>query len=164
VSFADPFCPVLREAARRAAAEAGVRCHDGGSLVVIEGPAFGTRAESMLYRSWGASVVGMTSLPEAKLAREAELCYALLASSTDYDAWKTDAEPVDAATVFRVLEENVAAGQAAVERLAPLLADLGPCECGVALDSALLTQPDEIPADVRQRLAPILARRLGGEV
>jgi 5'-methylthioadenosine phosphorylase len=159
VAFSDPFCPKLAHALGEAATVAGLRSHAGGTYVVIEGPAFGTRAESELYRSWGMSVVGMTALPEAKLAREAELCYALLAAVTDYDAWHADHEAVDAATVFAVLQRNVAAGHRVVRAL---MADLpaGPCACHTALDSALVTPPDAIPRAARERLAPILARRL----
>jgi 5'-methylthioadenosine phosphorylase len=117
VSFADPFCPRLRPLVHQAAGSAGAAAHAGGTYVTIEGPAFGTRAESELYRSWGMGVVGMTALPEAKLAREAELCYATLATVTDYDSWHTEHEAVDAATVFQVLQRNVAAGREAVRHL-----------------------------------------------
>ncbi|MCS7294622.1 MAG: S-methyl-5'-thioadenosine phosphorylase [Chloroflexota bacterium] len=160
VAMADPFCPRMRAAALEAGRAAGGTVHDGGTYVVIEGPAFGTRAESHLYRSWGASIVGMTALPEAKLAREAELCYAVLASVTDYDSWHQEERPVDAATVLRVLRENVERSQAAVRWLA---AHLPPrdCECGRALDAAVVTPPESIPPGTRERLEPILRRWLG---
>ena len=160
VSFAEPFCETLRAHALTAAREAGAAAHDGGAYVVVEGPAFGTKAESELYRSWGASLVGMTALPEAKLAREGELCYAMLAAVTDYDAWHEAEEAVDAATVMARLAENVEVSRRAVARLAGALADEG-CDCGNALDAALVTPPSAIPAEARERLAPILARRLG---
>ncbi|MCC7363611.1 MAG: S-methyl-5'-thioadenosine phosphorylase [Dehalococcoidia bacterium] len=159
VAFADPFCAALREGARAAAAAAGVQVHGSGSYVVIEGPAFGTRAESHLYRDWGASIVGMTALPEAKLAREAELCYAILAAVTDYDAWHEHHDAVDAATVFAVLQKNVAAGQAAVRNLVRAL-PAGGCGCATSLDAALVTPPAMIDEENRKRLAPILRRRL----
>ena len=162
VAFAEPFCAPLRGEALAAAREAGATAHDGGAYVVIEGPAFGTRAESELYRSWGASLVGMTALPEAKLAREAELCYAMLAAVTDYDAWRPGEEAVDAAAVFETLRENVERCRQAVRLLAVSLdRDEPPCACGRALDTALVTPPAAIPAGARERLAPLLRRRLG---
>ncbi len=160
VSFAEPFCEDLRGRALAAAREAGATAHDGGAYVTIEGPAFGTKAESELYRSWGASLVGMTAIPEAKLAREAELCYAMLAAVTDYDAWHEAEEAVDAATVMTRLAENVEVSREAVARLAAALGD-EVCDCGTALDAGLVTPPGAIPAKARDRLAPILARRLG---
>jgi 5'-methylthioadenosine phosphorylase len=161
VGFAEPFCGELRGAALAAAANAGVPAHNGGTYVVIEGPAFGTRAESHMYRAWGASVVGMTALPEAKLAREAELCYAVLAAITDYDAWHEHHDAVDAAMVFAVLQRNVEASHAVVRQLMKSLPLAGGCSCRKTLDSALVTQPAAIVAGARERLAPILARRLG---
>ncbi|MCZ2109338.1 MAG: S-methyl-5'-thioadenosine phosphorylase [Dehalococcoidia bacterium] len=161
VGFADPFCPEMREAVTKGARSAGVPTHDGGTYVVIEGPAFGTGAESELYRSWGASVVGMTALPEAKLAREAELCYALLSAVTDYDAWHDEHEAVDAATVFAVLQQNVEAGRAAVREMVKAMPLAGSCGCRHSLDSALVTLPEHVPAATLDRLEPILKRRLG---
>ena len=165
VAFAEPFCEGLRELALAAAREADATAHDGGSYVVIEGPAFGTRAESELYRSWGASLVGMTALPEAKLAREAELCYAMLAAVTDYDAWHAEEATVDAAVVFETLAANVETGQRAVARLAAALnSDKSECgDCERALDAGLVTPPRAIGEAARERLAPILRRRLEAE-
>ncbi len=163
VAFAEPFCGGLREGALAAAREAGATAHDGGAYITIEGPAFGTRAESELYRSWGASLVGMTALPEAKLAREAELCYAMLAAVTDYDAWHEAEEAVDATTVMTRLTENVEVSRKAVARLAAALDDNDDCDCVRALDAGLVTPPKSIPAAARERLAPILGRRLGAE-
>jgi 5'-methylthioadenosine phosphorylase len=160
VAMANPFCPAMRIAAGNAAQQAGATVHRSGALVVIEGPAFGTRAESDLYRSWGAALVGMTALPEAKLAREAELCYATLACVTDYDCWH-EGESVDANIVFERMARNVALSQAAVSHLVASLPGRTACGCGTALDSALVTRPDAIDDDTRQRLAPILDRRLG---
>ncbi|HEY4668709.1 MAG TPA: S-methyl-5'-thioadenosine phosphorylase, partial [Tepidiformaceae bacterium] len=161
VAMGDPFCDRLRGQIVRAARAPGATAHDGGSYVVIEGPAFGTRAESEVYRGWGASIVGMTALPEAKLARESELCYAILAAVTDYDAWHSEHEAVDAKTVFKVLQHNVEASREAIRRLAAEWADADDCPCQVALDSGLVTRPADISAAARERLAPILARRLG---
>lgn len=160
VAFAEPFCPRMRATALAAASPVAT-VHDGGTYVVIEGPAFGTRAESELYRSWGASIVGMTALPEAKLAREAELCYAILAAVTDYDAWHDTHEAVDAATVFEVLRRNVDASREAVRNLVRALPAVDDCTCGSALDAALVTPPHAITDEQRERLGPILKRRLG---
>lgn len=157
--FASPFCPQLRSGATAAARAAGAVAHPDGSYIVIEGPAFGTRAESELYRSWGASIVGMTALPEAKLAREAELCYAILAAVTDYDAWHLEHGPVEATTVFDVLRHNVEMSRDAIRHLVSNL-PAEPCACGTALDAALVTPPAAIDAVTRKRLAPILSRRL----
>jgi 5'-methylthioadenosine phosphorylase len=160
VPMADPFCISFREALTLAAQRSSGQVPQGGTYVVIEGPAFGTRAESELYRSWGASVVGMTALPEAKLAREAELCYAVLTSVTDYDSWHMTHEPVDAETVFRVLGENVDRSRHVILELLDLLPPRGVCDCSTVLGAALVTPLDRIPAEARERLGPILARAL----
>lgn len=138
VPFGDPFCADLSAMLATAAGEADATVHRGGTCVVIEGPAFSTRAESLLYRSWGASVVGMTALPEAKLAREAELCYAMLACATDYDVWHTTAEPVNVQLVVERLQKNVAQAQRIVEALAPLLTS-ATCSSAKVLSQALMT-------------------------
>ncbi len=166
LALADPFCPVLRNLAGAAAETTDARVNDGGTYVVIEGPAFGTRAESHLYRSWGASVVGMTALPEAKLAREAEICYAILAAVTDYDSWHEEEDEVTANAVFETLQRNVEAARRAVTDLAERLAERAapdPCGCGTALDAALVTPPGSIASNQLERLRPILARRLAGD-
>jgi 5'-methylthioadenosine phosphorylase len=160
IGMAEPFCPQLRAGALTAARAAGATTHPDGTYVVIEGPAFGTRAESELYRAWGASIVGMTALPEAKLAREAELCYAVLAAVTDYDAWHTGHAAVDAKTVFGVLRQNVDVSREAVKQLVRRLPS-GGCDCATSLDAALVTAPRHLTATQRERLHPILARRLG---
>lgn len=160
VAFAEPFCPVLRGAVKKAAMGAGATVHAGGSYVVIEGPAFGTKAESELYRSWGASVVGMTALPEAKLAREAEFCYALLSAVTDYDAWHPSHDAVDARTVFDVLQQNAAMSREVVRQLVRMLPLAGDCACATSLDAGLVTPGHAIPESSRARLEPILRRRL----
>lgn len=161
-AFADPFSEPMRQAVIAAARAAGATVHDGGTYVVIEGPAFGTRAESELYRGWGASVVGMTALPEAKLAREAELPYAVLAAVTDYDAWHAGHDAVDAATVFAVLRKNVEVSREVVRELVRCLPDASADPAATTLDAALVTAPEAIPPAARERLAPILRRRLGG--
>lgn len=162
VAFADPFSEAMRQGVLAAGRDAGAAIHDGGSYVCIEGPAFGTRAESHLYRQWGASLVGMTALPEARLAREAELSYALLAAVTDYDAWHTGHDAVDAKTVFAVLQANVALSTGVVRALVRSLPDISGCPAQTALDSGLVTAKAVIPQEALARLGPILARRLGG--
>ncbi len=160
IAFAEPVCPALRISARLAAEAAGATVHRDGVYVVMEGPAFSTKAESELHREWRTDLIGMTALPEAKLAREAELCYATLAAVTDYDAWN-EGHTVDAAMVFETLAQNVAVSQLAVRELAKNIPPRDGCECSHALDSALVTKPEAIGSDVRERLAPILRRRLG---
>ncbi|MEO8539227.1 MAG: S-methyl-5'-thioadenosine phosphorylase [bacterium] len=161
ISFAEPFCPALRVAARVAAEAAGANVHREAVYVVMEGPAFSTRAESELHREWRADLIGMTALPEAKLAREAEICYALLAAVTDYDTWHDGHDTVDAKMVFETLLQNVALSQSVVKHLAASLPSRDSCPCGSALDAALVTRPSAISAENREKLAPILERRLG---
>jgi 5'-methylthioadenosine phosphorylase len=161
VSLADPVCPDLVSALATAASTLGARCHRGKTYACVEGPRFSTRAESHMLRSFGGDVVGMTNLPEAVLAREAELCYATLALPTDYDCWRRDDEVrVDA--VLAQLARNVAL---AVDVLAHAIADLDAaraCACRTVLDTALITPADRIPPARRAALEPLLARRLGG--
>lgn len=159
IAFAEPFCPAMRVATRQAVEAAGATVHRDGVYVVMEGPAFSTRAESELHREWRADLIGMTALPEAKLAREAELCYATLASVTDYDAWN-EGRTVDATTVFATLAKNVAVAQSAIRELALTIPSRDGCECGNALDNALVTEPAAISDANRERLGPILARRM----
>lgn len=161
ISFAEPFCGPLRLAVRQAAEESAAHVHREGVYVVMEGPAFSTRAESELHREWRADLIGMTALPEAKLAREAEICYAMLAAVTDYDTWHEGHETVDAQMVFETLKQNVAASQSIVRNLVSELPARSSCECAGALDSALVTAPESISKQNRERLGPVLARRLG---
>jgi 5'-methylthioadenosine phosphorylase len=155
VSFADPICPILANALEESAREAGLTVHRGGIYVCIEGPAFSTRAEASLYRSWGGDVVGMTNLTEAKLAREAEICYASLALVTDYDCWRESGEPVSVEAVLSVLSENATAARktmrGAVSRVSPERA----CACRKALEYAILTDRRVIAEEAKKRLAPI---------
>jgi 5'-methylthioadenosine phosphorylase len=151
VGFADPVCGDLSAALAAAALRAGARVHRGGTYVCIEGPQFSTRAESVLYRSWGVSVIGMTAMPEAKLAREAELPYALLALATDYDCWHEAEEDVTVEAVLKVLGENVAKARRAVGELAPALPDPARSRATGALAAALMTARDQIqPATLSQ--------------
>ncbi len=161
VSLADPFCGELAENLARAAGEAGARVHRGGTYLCMEGPQFSTRAESELYRGWGAKVIGMTNLQEARLAREAELCFATLALVTDYDCWKTDEEPVSVDAVIERLQRNAAVAEKALAGLARSLVDAERgCACGHALDSAIITAPAAIPPATRERLALLVERVL----
>jgi len=163
VAFADPLCAPLRQVLLEAAKELNIRHHDGGTYLCIEGPQFSTRAESMLYRQWGARVIGMTNLPEAKLAREAEICYATLALVTDYDCWKVDEEPVTVEQVLDNLRRNAESAGRLLRSalLSDALSAPRDCGCARALDTAVLTARQAIPASARQRLDLLLRRYLG---
>ena len=158
IAFAHPFCPHLSGLLHDAAVAAGVTTHMGGTCIVMEGPAFSTVAESNMYRSWGADIIGMTALPEAKLAREAEMCYATLACVTDYDVWHSTEEQVTVELVVANLMKNVAASQEALRRLLPTITSERPCDCGTALRDAVITARDAIPAEARQKLHPIIGK------
>ena len=158
VGIADPFCPELSGRLGDAADNAGARVHRGGTYVCIEGPQFSTRAESRIYRSWGVDVIGMTALPEAKLAREAEICYSVIALATDYDVWH--GEPVTVEMVVANLLKNV---DTARRILAEAVAGLGAeraCGCGDALLDAIMTRHDLIPEQAKKDLAPLIGRYL----
>ena len=159
VDFAEPFCRAMRRLLVEACREVGANVHDGGACVVMEGPAFSTIAESNMYRSWGASIIGMTALPEAKLAREAELCYGTLACVTDYDVWHPDHDNVTVEVVLRNLHHNVATAQAVLQAIVPRLTGERDCACGHALDMAVVTAPDVRPEGAKQRLKLLLGDR-----
>jgi len=161
IGFADPFCEEVREALAEASERAGVVTHRGGTLVVIEGPAFSTRAESRLYQSWGAAVIGMTALPEAKLAREAELCYASIGYVTDYDVWHDQEEDVGVELIVENMRRNIEHARDTVSRAIEALAVMGDCGCTDALRGAVITPPEMVPAEVRVRLAFVLERYWG---
>lgn len=158
VGFAEPIDAALSGALYQSAVAAGARAHRTGTYVCIEGPQFSTRAESNLYRSWGATVIGMTNLPEARLAREAQLPYATVALVTDYDCWKTDEPPVSVDAVIAVLHKNVALAQTILKTVADRLPDPSASPAASALKDAVLTPPDRIPAAAREKLAAILPR------
>jgi len=160
VAFADPVCPELARAASTAAERAGASVHSGGTYVCMEGPQFSTRAESLLYRSWGASVIGMTAMPEAKLAREAELPYATVAFATDYDAWHESVEAVNVAQVIAVLHQNAALAKRIVLELVSALPDPTRSPAHRALEHALLTPPNAISSEARERLGFLVNRYL----
>jgi 5'-methylthioadenosine phosphorylase len=160
VGFADPVCKQLSAALATAAERARVRVHRGGTYVCIDGPQFSTRAESMLYRSWGMSVIGMTAMPEAKLAREAELPYALLALATDYDCWHETEEEVSVEAVVAVLKKNAAGARSALAELARALPDPETSAAHGALKSAVMTSRDRIPPRALARLDWLIAKYL----
>ena len=160
VSFADPVCPQLHGALAKAAASCGTTVWPAGTYLCIEGPAFSTRAESHLYRSWGVSVIGMTNLPEAKLAREAEMCYATVALVTDFDCWHETEEEVSVEMLLENLRRNVATAQRLLKALVPALPSERTCACGRALQKALVTPPAAMPAAARERLDIIIRRYL----
>lgn len=160
VGFADPFCPELSDLLYHAALKTGVTVHRGGTYVVMEGPLFSTRAESNLYRSWGASVIGMTALPEAKLAREAEMCYATIACSTDYDCWHESEEDVTVEMIVANLLKNVETAKQIVRGVAGALPAERRCPCGSALANAIITDRSMIPPETRERLRLIIGKYL----
>ena len=161
VAFAEPFCPTLRSIVGEAAqAELGAgEVHDSGTLVVMEGPQFSTRAESHMHRQLGAHLIGMTALPEAKLAREAEICYCTLAMVTDYDTWHDSHDSVTVEMVVGNLLANAAHGQAIVAAALPrIMAHDADCECGDALATAIITQREAIPPERLEALWPLIGR------
>ena len=160
VSLADPFCQALSGTLARAAANEGARVHAGGTYLCMEGPQFSTRAESHLYRGWGAHVIGMTNLQEAKLAREAEICFGTLALATDYDCWNEHAGDVEIDHVLAVLAQNVELAQRTIRRAVTALAEPRTCGCASALKDAIITDKSRIPKKVRADLRPIIGKYL----
>jgi 5'-methylthioadenosine phosphorylase len=158
IAFADPFCPDLSIRLADSARETGATVHQGGTCIVMEGPAFSTKAESNLYRSWGASVIGMTALPEAKLAREAEVCYTMLACTTDYDVWHENEEDVSIEMVLANVQRNVATSQQVLRNLVPSLVHDRQCGCANALASAIITDQEHITPQAQRRLAAIIGK------
>jgi 5'-methylthioadenosine phosphorylase len=160
VAFADPICGALSQALRKAADGAGATVHYGGTYLCIEGPQFSSRGESLLYRQWGVDVIGMTNMPEAKLAREAELCYATMALVTDYDCWHTSEESVTVEMILATLHNNVAQAKRILRGAVPVVAGPRTCPCGSALQHAIVTAPERIPAAMRKRLQPLIGKHL----
>ena len=160
VGFADPFCPVLSGLLYDSGRDIGAVASQGATYVVMEGPAFSTRAECAVYRSWGADIVGMTALPEAKLAREAEICYATLACVTDYDCWREATGVVTVEMVVANLMKNVSTSKAVLQRVIPKIPEERSCPCASALQDAIITAEDWVPGDVRERLHPIIGKYL----
>jgi 5'-methylthioadenosine phosphorylase len=160
ISSADPFCPNLSNLLYEASGSTPAPVHKGGTFVIIEGPRFSTRAESHLFRSWGISIIGMTTSPEAYLAREAELCYATLAHITDYDVWHLEEESVNVEMVIRTLSQNTETAQVAIRRLVPALGGESDCECDRALEKALITDPTKIPPSTQAKLSLLVDKYL----
>jgi 5'-methylthioadenosine phosphorylase len=159
VAFAHPFCADLSQTMAAACRAAGARFHEGGTYVCIEGPQFSTRAESELYRSWGMDVIGMTNLQEARLSREAEICYATLAMVTDYDCWHPEHDSVTADQIIANLGRNASTAKAVLRAaVRGLPAALRACECASALRQALVTPADLVPPEIKKELAPIIGK------
>ena len=161
VAFAEPFCPVLSQLSLEASSKAGARVHQGGTYLVIEGPQFSTRAESQLYCSWGVDVVGMTASPEAKLAREAEMCYATLAMVTDYDCWHPGHESVTAEMILTNLRKGVDTVKRVLKLLLPSVPERRDCACASALKHAVVTDTKYVPENKRKELELLIGRYLG---
>jgi len=160
VSVADPTCQALGEILYRAGGQVGATMHRGGTYVCIEGPQFSTRAESRIYRSWGVDVIGMTNLQEAKLAREAEICYATMALVTDYDVWHATEEDVTVEAVVKILLKNVETAKAIIRAAVAMIPETRTCPCAHALKDAIITARHAIPAQVKRDLAPLVAKYL----
>ena len=160
VSLADPFCKELSVALAEAAIAAGATIHRRGTYLCMEGPQFSTRAESHLYRNWGADVIGMTNLQEAKLAREAEICFATLALATDYDCWNESAGDVEIDHVLAVLQQNVDLAKKTIRQTIKNLDAARTCGCASALKTAIITDKSKIPKKVRRDLRPIIGKYL----
>ena len=160
VAFADPLCNCLSDVLEQGARQVGATVHRGGTYVCIEGPNFSTRAESNIFRSWGVDIIGMTNLPEARLAREAEICYATLALATDYDCWHAEHDDVTVDSVIAILQQNVATARNIIKAVATLAAAGQKCQCASALENAVMTAKELIPDETRSKLDVIMGRYL----
>ena len=160
VQFADPICPDMSELVYAAAVEAGATVHKGGTYICIEGPNFSTRAESNIYRSWGVDIIGMTNIPEARLAREAEICYATVALATDYDCWYEGHEDVSVEAVIAVIKQNVEMARNIIKFAAGKVAVSRPCDCSEAAKFAVMTGSDAIPENTRKTLELLVGKYL----
>jgi len=160
ISFAEPFCPELSELLYRAVKKTGAAVHKGGTFLVIEGPRFSTKGESRIFRRWGVDIIGMTAVPEAQLAREAEICYATMAHVTDYDVWHETEEPVTVEVVIQNLLANAEVAKQAIRNIVPTIPAERTCECAHALETAIITQRDLIPAKVKEDLKLLIGKYL----
>jgi len=163
VAFAQPFCPVLSQALFQSAIRAGARVHQGGTYLAMEGPQFSTRAESRLYRSWGADIIGMTALPEAKLAREAEICYATLAFASDYDCWHPGYDTVTTKLILSNMQKGIDTAKRIIRLTLPSLPQVRTCPCASALKDAIITSPKYIPEKTKRDLALLIGKYLSGK-
>ncbi len=160
ISFDPPLCPTCSEALFNAAQAAGATAHQGGTYICMEGPQFSTLAESHVYRQWGMDIIGMTALPEAKLAREAEMSYAMIATVTDYDVWHDTEESVTAEAIIEVLRQNVETSKEIIKAAVPRIAKLGPSPWKGSLRNAVVTAPDRVPQETRERLDLLVGKYL----
>ena len=160
VAFGDPVCPDVRRALIQAARAVRATCHEGGTYLCIEGPQFSTKAESRLYRQWGVDVIGMTNMPEAKLAREAEICYATMALATDYDCWHESEESVSVEMILAILHKNVELAKRVIRQVLSIAREPRNCLCGTALQHAVVTAPDLIPKATHTKLDLLIGRYL----
>ncbi len=160
IQFAEPFCPALSKILYRSAREAGADVHPRGTYVVMEGPAFSTQAESRLHRSWGADVIGMTALPEARLAREAEICYAIIACSTDYDSWHEEEEPVSVDAILSTMRQNIEMAKKIIKLAVSRIPKRRDCDCATALMGAIVTAPELVPPEQKKKLDLLLGKYL----
>jgi len=160
VSFDEPYCPELSQLVYEAVKKTGATVHKGGTFLTIEGPRFSTKGESRIYRQWGVDIIGMTAVPEAQLAREAEICYCTMAHVTDYDVWHETAVPVTVSMLIENLLANAALTKRAIEYLAPTIPAEKHCACATTLSTAIITQKDVVPEKVKQELGIIVGRYL----
>lgn len=160
ISFDEPFCPNLSALLYQAARETGAKVHKGGTFVVIEGPSFSTKAESRIYRGWGVEIIGMTVLPEAKLAREAEICYAVLANVTDYDVWLVSEEPVSVEMLIDNLLKNAEMAKKIIKKVVPNIPEARTCFCPTALKNTIITSKDRIPEKAKKELGLLIGKYL----
>ena len=158
IQFAEPFCPSLRKLLYNTAMEAGANAHSSGTYVVMEGPAFSTKAESHLHRSWGADVIGMTALPEARLAREAEICYAIIACATDYDVWHETEEAVGVEIILETMRRQEELCKQIIRLSIPRIAGEKYCDCPNALRGAIVTAPEAMPAETKKKLELLIGK------
>ena len=160
VSFAQPVCPDLSEILYKVGQDLGLRIHPGGTYICIEGPSFSTKAESNIYRSWGCDVIGMTSVTEAKLSREAEICYATMSLVTDYDVWHDDEETVSVDMILENMAKNVDNAKALIKKVVSLLPerDTRECDCEHAVENCIVTKADLIPQETREKLRYIIGK------
>jgi len=160
IQFADPVCGDLASVLYKAALDVGAKVHKGGTYICIEGPNFSTRAESMIYRSWGVDIIGMTNLPEARLAREAEICYATVALATDYDCWHQEHDDVSVEAVLQIIKQNVETARKIIREAVKNLAGQPSCACGEALKFAIMTHKELIPQQTKDKLDVVMGKYL----
>ena len=158
VSMADPVCSVLSDCLREASLGCGGTVHSGGTYICIEGPQFSTRAESHIYRKWGAGVIGMTAMPEAKLAREAEICYSVIALCTDYDCWKEDHDDVKVSDIVEIMNKNVDAAKKILAAVVDSIPEKRECPCAGALGCSIITSPEHVTEETKNRLELVVKK------